>query len=133
MLAWTKDADGIRANGYLIRLVRPFEWVVTGVSRDEQTAVRRLDEPLATTRTLAEAKREAELLHASERRRDLCRRWLMAMLLACGGAVFSASAAPPWGFIVTFAFVMVAVRSAGLIVGMMLAPFVSQSDDLMYQ
>lgn len=132
MLAWTKAEDGLHANGYVIRLMGPFQWVLSEATTDS-AQVRLTDEPLATARTLAAAKREAELLVAANRRSALRRRWIATALLASGSTVFTAGAAAPWGFVLTFALVVIAIRSVGLLTGMLLAPFVSQHDDLIYQ
>ncbi|MDJ0665040.1 MAG: hypothetical protein QNJ75_10785 [Acidimicrobiia bacterium] len=107
MLTWTQRPDGWYANGYVIRLVAPFCWILTEVSAEDapstMQAVSIPIEPLATSRTLTEAKREAELIEAAHVRSAFYRRHMVFFLIACSVAVLVAGAAAPWGLIMTVA------------------------------
>jgi hypothetical protein len=133
MLAWTQHADGWHADGYLIRLAAPFRWVLVPEDDASTDAVSAVAEPLATTRTLTEAKREAELLatavHRSERRRN----WAAQALTGICAIVFAVGLPMPWAFIVTVALGIFALRCLALILGSALAATNYSHTDFFYQ
>ncbi len=122
MLSWTQRPDGWHANGYHIELAAPFRWVLTQdvpEARAEAAIgyVSTPPAPLATARTLTEAKREAEI-HDSTQYRAAKRRRHGAMLLlivASGALVMGDS--PLTNLAVLLVIAYLAIRSIGVIVG----------------
>ena len=121
MLTWTQRPDGWYANGYVIRLVAPFCWILTEVPAEETPSeigpVSIPIEPLATSRTLTEAKREAEMIEAAHMRSAFYRRHAALFLIACSVAVLVIGAAAPWGFIMTVAASAVALGALSRMAG----------------
>lgn len=132
MLSWIQDEDGWVANGYRIRLVRPFHWDLldditpTGAVFAEPT-------PLATTRTLSACKREAELLETASRANEIRRRSWGLLVLALTGFFFVPSFNPPAALVAFLTLLAVASRAAGLIAGSYMARSHLTADNLFYQ
>ena len=133
MLDWRRDTEGLRANGYLIRSAAPFRWVLNTDVPAATTAVHVVNPPLATTRTLSEAKREAELHRAETHRADVMHRWLATLISSICAMVFAAGAPVPWNFFLTLALATLCLRAIGFMLGLALSRWTASVDDLFYQ
>ncbi len=134
MLTWTKEADGWHAQGYVIRLVEPFRWaLLPDTEPADEDAVSLISEPLATTRTLTECKREAELRAAAVRRSASVRRSTAQLLLAACGLVFTLGSPPPWSFFLSLGLVYVAARSISFMIGLFAARYGQPPGGAFYQ
>ncbi len=132
MLTWTQHPDGWHANGFTIRLAEPFRWVLTRTELDD-SAVRVPTEPLAVSRTLKEAKREAELLVGAARRSVLRRRWAVQALVAVAALVFATDLAAPWDIVVVSSLAVFVLRCVSLILGSFAATRNFSYRDFFYQ
>ncbi len=132
MLIWTQHPDGWHANGFRIRLVEPFRWVLTQTEVDD-ASVRVPTEPLAVSRTLTECKREAELLVGASRRSALRRLWSAQALVAIAALVFATDLSAPWDIVVVSSLAVYVLRCVSLILGSFLATRNFSYSDFFYQ
>jgi hypothetical protein len=133
MLQWTRDHDGFRSDGYVIRSAAPFRWVLSNEAPSAMTPVHVVVEPLATARTLGEAKRAAELHSAATHRTEVIRRGVSTLILSMCGMVFAATAPVPWNFFLTFGLITLALRSVAFLLGLALSRWSASFDDFFYQ
>ncbi|MCP4967087.1 MAG: hypothetical protein GY926_17870 [bacterium] len=122
MLTWTQQDDAWYAEGFRIVRYAPYRWVLTEPDPDSDpegliNLVAPALQPLATARTLSEAKREAELRDASRRRVQLRRRHVMILLLAVAATVLALGESAVFNVGLIFAATYVALRSIGFILG----------------
>ncbi len=132
MLTWTEHPDGWRANGFTIRLVEPFRWVLTRTEVDGGS-VRVPPEPLAVGRTLTECKREAELLVGASKRSGLRRRWAVQGMVALAALVFATDLSVPWDIVIVSSLGVFALRCVSLIAGSFYAGHNYSYRDFFYQ
>jgi len=120
MLSWTQQNDGWHANGYHIKLLAPFRWVLTEDQApvdDTISYVSPVTEPLATTRTLTAAKREAELLIAAQYRAAMRRRHAAILPLLVGASLLLIGNSQVQNLGVLLVGTYFAIRSLGVIFG----------------
>mgnify|MGYP001823608507 FL=1 len=132
MLTWKRDRNAWVSNGYRIELLAPHHWVLL---RDEPTtaAVQPEPIPLAETRTLTLAKREAELLDAAGRVTEGRRRAWGRLLFAIVSFGLIPSLAPPWDLAVLTVLLVVVARGIGFLAGTYLARSYVTVRDLFYK
>ena len=123
MLSWTLQNDGWHANGYQIKLEAPYRWVLTEdqaaapVDTGTISYVSTVPPPLAMTRTLTEAKREAELRTAARYRAAMRRRHSAILLLLVGTALLFVGNSELQSLGVLLLVTYFVLRSLGVIVG----------------
>ena len=132
MLSWKRDTEGWAANGYRIRLVAPYRWELLDSSTAEAPILTE-DTPLATTRTLTQCKREAELLEAATRLSEIRRRNFGLLILARAGFTFVPSLSPPNDLIAVIVLLTLAVRAIGYLAGSYMARSYVSVHDVFYQ
>ena len=132
MLVWTQHSDGWRANGFTIRLVEPFRWVLVKTDADSGP-VRVPARPLAETRTLTECKREAELIATAAERAGLRRRWAAQGLAALGALAFATDLAGPWDVVVVSILGVLVLRCISLVADSFLTSLEYSHHDFFYQ
>ncbi len=133
MLAWTQRSDGWHANGFLIRLVEPFCWVLLEDRVEPEATVHDAVEPLATARTLTECKREAELLVTARHRSSMRKRLIARILLALCALPLSGGLAAPWDLLVATLLGGVALGSAVTLAATFFTEAKWSYDELFYQ
>ena len=122
MLNWTQQNDAWYADGFRIVRDAPYQWVLTEPEPDSEPE-RLINflapalQPLATARTLSEAKREAELRDAARRRAQLRRRHAMILLLTVAATVLALGESAVLNTGLILAATYVALRSTGFILG----------------
>ena len=132
MLDWTREADGWTSDGYRIRLVAPYHWELLGTAAADAAVVTDRT-PLAVTRTLTECKREAELLDAATRIREVRQRYWGLLVLAVVGFIFVPSFGPPGDLAAIIVLLLLAVRAIGFLAGTYMARSHLYLRDLFYQ
>ena len=137
MLSWTQQNDGWYANGFRIVRDAPCRWILTEPdpivpAEGPISFVAPTLEPLATARTLSEAKREAEIREAARRRASLRRRHSSVLLLTIAIAVLALgdSAVLNTGIILAASYVV--LRSIGVILGTLLWRIAGGAKDLAF-
>ena len=133
MLTWTQRSDGWHANGLRIELAAPFRWLLLEAEQKDPTAVHLETKPLAVARSLTECKREAELLMAKRRRRDVQRRQIVTLLLilACTPLLVGTDLA--FNAMIVIAAVTIATRSIIVLLGSLLPQALGEQHEVFYQ
>lgn len=132
MLTWTEHTDGWHANGFRIESVAPFRWRVLDNQRT-RSPVSLEEEPLAVTRTLTEAKREAELVADARRRAELRKKHFVILGLIFGSGTVLLGDAPVQNIGVVIVLATLATRSLGVIVGTILSRSYAANHEVFYQ
>lgn len=132
MLSWKRDAEGWTANGYRIRLVAPYRWELLDSAVAEGPILTE-NAPLATTRTLTQCKREAELLDTASHLSEVRRRNFGLLVLALAGFTFVPSLSPPTDLVAVIVLLTLAVRALGFLAGTYMARSHMSVRDLFYQ
>ena len=135
MLTWAQEPDGWHADGLLIALAAPYRWELLEVADESEphSAISFGSRPLATTRTLSAAKREAELVAADRQRKMLRSRHLgiLAVTVGLGPIVLTDFTAQ--SFLILLVMVAVFVRALGTVVGTLFPVSWDASSRVMYQ
>jgi hypothetical protein len=132
MLTWKRDDEGWVANGYRIRLVRPYTWeLLDSTAADAVVITERT--PLAVTRTLSQCKREAELLAAATRIGELRRRYWGVLVMSIAGFMFVPTLAPPGDLIAVLVLLLLTCKAVGFIAGTYMARSHISVNDFFYQ
>jgi hypothetical protein len=134
MLKWVNDSDGWRSNGFLIRPNGPSRWLLSERPIvDESKLVRVIPEPLTTTATLSDAKREAELLAESKQSADQRRSWMLQLFTSGAGMVMVLGLAEPWNMFLSFALAGTALRAMLKLLASWIGRWVGYPDEMFYQ
>jgi len=135
MLEWSKHPDGWHAEGYHIELPEPFRWLVFDEADDdsEPSAVSLGVQPLATARTLTEAKREAKILATARRRDEVRRKQLLTMLTALSCAALLWATPSSGSVLLVIGAAGLAVRSAAVLLGTLMPTAFGEQHQAFYQ
>lgn len=133
MLKWNKDGEIWQSNGFVVRLVAPSRWALTERRGDDNALVQEVPTPLAITRTLSGAKREAELLSANVAESERRKAWTGQLLASIAAAFISIGFAEPWNMFASFAFTGTALYALAKIVGSWISRWVGHPKDVFYQ
>ena len=137
MLSWTQQSDGWYANGFRIVRDAPSRWLLTepppepasdGLINFVAPAV----EPLATARTLSEAKREAEICDAARNRARLRRRHSAILLLTVATTILSLGESQLVNATIILAASYFVLRSTGMILGTLLWRIAGNAADVAF-
>ena len=118
-------------------LAEPFRWLLLDEYPEQAEAtapaVGIAHEPLATARTLTEAKREAELIAASRTRTEVQKRQVLALLISLGVALLIVGAPVSGGELPLLVAGIVAVRSTTILLGTLIPAAFGSSHEVFYQ
>ncbi len=132
MLTWTQRPDGWYSNDFRIELAEPHRWLL--LDHDEQlSAVDHRAQPLAVARSLTECKREAELLAAKRRRRDVQRRQVVLAVLAFAVTPFLLGSPSNVSAVLLVAVLVVATRSVTILLGTLTPQALGEQHEVFYQ
>lgn len=132
MLSWTERADGWYSNGFRIELVEPHRWVLVD-SAASPAIVGQPTTPLAVARSLTECKREAELVAAKRRRKDVQRRQMVLLILAIAVTPFLLGSSSNGNAIVVLCGLVVATRSVTVLLGTLAPRALGEQHEVFYQ
>ena len=132
MLSWTERASGWHSNGFRIELAEPHRWVLVD-SEEEPAVVGQPTRPLAVTRTLTECKREAELLAAKRRRRDVQRHQVMILILALAVTPLLLGSSSNINGLGVLVAVCVSTRSVTILLGTVAPQALGEQHEVFYQ
>lgn len=135
MLTWTQEPDGWHADGLLIALAEPYRWELLDVANEEEApnAISFGSRPLATTRTLSAAKREAEIVAADRRRKMLRSRHLGILAVTSGLSPLVFTEFNGQTFLILLVLMVVFLRSLGTVVGTLFPVSWDTTTGAMYQ
>jgi hypothetical protein len=132
MLSWTQRSDGWYANDFRIALAAPHRWLLLDADRDAP-AVGLEEQPLAVARSLAECKREAELLVAKRRRVILQRRQLLTVLLVIAGTPLLLGTSSIGNGAIVLVALALATRSVTVLLGTLMPHALGEQHEVFYQ
>jgi len=133
MLNWRHDGETWRSNGFVIRLAAPARWTLTERHDDDRAVVHAVPTPLAVTRTLSGAKREAELLSATAVEIERRKGWIGQLFASVAAVFIAVGFAEPWNMFAAFAFTGTALHALAKLVGSWINRWAGHLDDLFYQ
>ena len=137
MLSWTQQDDGWHAKGFRIVCDAPSRWLLTEPAPQPASDglinfVAPGVEPLATARTLSEAKREAEICDAARNRAHLRRRHSAMLLLTVAIAILSLGESEVINASIALAASYGLLRSTGVILGTLLWRIAGNGFDVVF-